>query len=197
VGEPTDNKLALGSKGSLRVGLRVEGIGGHSAYPERGRSAIHGMVEVLTSIRAIKWPHDPFFGDTTCNIGLISGGEGANVIAPDARAELHLRLVGDESVVHQLLETAVAGRAKIEYLSSTPPIKLTGVPGFEQCVVSFTTDVPHLSKWGTPLLLGPGSIHDAHTAGERVAKAELERGVSLYADLARALLAEQAEVTRP
>ena len=197
VGEPTENKLAVGSKGSLRVNLSVQGVGGHSAYPERGRSAIHGLVEVLSDVRAIKWPRDPFFGETTCNIGVIAGGEGANVIAPDARAELHLRLVGDESVVHELLERAVAGRAKIEYLSLTPPIKLTAVPGFEQCVVSFTTDVPHLSSWGTPLLLGPGSIHDAHTAGERIAKTELARGVTLYTDLARALLAEQAEVTRP
>ena len=118
------------------------------------------------------------------------------MIAPDARAELHIRLVGDQAVVRDLLEGAVGGRARIEYLSFTPPIRLTSVPGFEQCVVGFTTDVPHLSNWGKPLLFGPGSIHDAHTARERIAKLELERGVELYVQLARRLLAAPAAVAQ-
>jgi len=187
VGEPTENRLAVGSKGSLRLTLRCEGTGGHSAYPERGRSAIHTLVQVLADVQAVAWPRDPYFGDTTCNIGLIGGGEAANVIAPAAHAELHLRLATDQAPVRELLERAVGGRAKIEYQSFTPPVRLTPVPGFDQCVVGFTTDVPHLSSWGTPLLLGPGSIHDAHTARERVGKAELERGVEYYVRLARQL----------
>ncbi len=192
VGEPTENKLATGSKGSLRMALRAEGTGGHSAYPERGRSAIHTLLDVLDDVRAIRWPAAPEFGETTCNIGIIGGGAGANVIAPDARAELHIRLVTDAAPVRELLERAVAGRAKVEYLSATPPVRLTAVPGFDTCVVGFTTDVPHLANWGTPLLIGPGSIHDAHTAGERISKAELERGVDLYVRLARSLRAEPA-----
>ncbi len=187
VGEPTENQLAVGSKGSLRLTLRCEGTGGHSAYPERGFSAIHTLVQVLADVQAVAWPRDPYFGDTTCNIGLIGGGAAANVIAPEAHAELHLRLATDQAPVRELLERATGGRAKIEYQSFTPPVRLTPVPGFEQCVVGFTTDVPHLSSWGTPLLLGPGSIHDAHTARERVAKAELERGVEHYVRLARQL----------
>jgi acetylornithine deacetylase len=142
---------------------------------------------VLADVQAVAWPRDPYFGDITCNIGLIGGGEAANVIAPAAHAELHLRLATDQAPVRELLERAVGGRAKIEYQSFTPPVRLTPVPGFEQCVVGFTTDVPHLSSWGTPLLLGPGSIHDAHTARERVGKAELERGVEYYVRLARQL----------
>ena len=195
VGEPTENKLAVGSKGSLRVALRTEGTGGHSAYPERGRSGVHTLLDVLADVRAIAWPKDSYFGDTTCNIGVIGGGVGANVIAPDGRAELHIRLVGDPAPVRALLERAVAGRASIDYMSFTPPIRLTAVPGFEQCVVGFTTDVPHLSNWGKPLLFGPGSIHDAHTPRERIAKAELERGVELYVQLARRLLDEPAVVS--
>ena len=187
VGEPTENRLAVGSKGSLRLTLRCEGTGGHSAYPERGRSAIHTLVQVLADVQAVTWSRDPYFGDTTCNIGLIGGGAASNVIAPEAHAELHLRLATDQAPVRELLERAVRGRAKIEYQSFTPPVRLTPVPGFEQCVVGFTTDVPHLSSWGTPLLLGPGSIHDAHTARERVAKVELERGVEHYVRLARQL----------
>src|SRR5207244_462825 len=178
-GEPTENKLAVGCKGSLRVTLRAEGTGGHSAYPERGRSAIHVLLDALDDVRAVAWPTDEYFGDTTCNIGVIVGGTQANVIAPDARADLHIRLVTDQAPVRELLERAVGSQARIEYLSFTPPVRLTAVPDFEQCVVGYTTDVPHLSNWGTPLLLGPGSIHDAHTARERIAKAELERGVPL------------------
>jgi len=191
-GEPTENKLAVGCKGSLRVVLRAEGTGGHSAYPERGRSAIHTLLDVLADVRDVAWPRDEYFGETTCNIGVITGGTSANVIAPDARADLHIRLVTDQAPVRRLLERAVGSRTGVEYLSFTPPVRLTAVPGFEQCVVGYTTDVPHLSNWGRPLLLGPGSIHDAHTARERIAKAELERGVELYVRLARTLLAEPA-----
>jgi aspartate kinase len=196
-GEPTENKLAVGSKGSLRVTLRAEGTGGHSAYPERGRSAIHVLLDVLADVRAVAWPRDPYFGETTCNVGVITGGTSANVIAPDARADLHIRLVTDQAPVRELLERAVGSRARIEYLSFTPPVRLTAVPGFEQCVVGYTTDVPHLSSWGTPLLLGPGSIHDAHTARERIAKAELERGVELYVRLGRTLFAGPAPGPAP
>jgi len=196
VGEPTDNMLAVGCKGSLRLALRTEGTGGHSAYPDLGRSAIHTLLDVLADVRTIAWPSDPYFGETTCNIGVLGGGAGANVIAPDARAELHIRLVGDPAPVRELVERAVAGRGSIDYLSFTPPVRLTSVPGFEQCVVGFTTDVPHLSNWGKPLLFGPGSIHDAHTPRERIAKAELERGVDLYVQLARRLLGEAAAVAQ-
>ena len=62
------------------------------------------------------------------------------------------------------------------------------VEGFEPCVVRFTTDIPHLSRWGAPLLLGPGSIFDAHTTHERVSKRELAEAVNLYERLARALM---------
>lgn len=187
VGEPTENQLAVACKGSLRVQIRAHGTPGHSAYPERGRSAIHDLLDVLADVRAIAWPRDAYLGETTCNIGVIGGGAGANVIAADARAELQIRLVTDQGPVRELLERAVRGRAQVEYMSLTPLLRLTAVPGFEPCVVGFTTDAPHLSNWGKPLLIGPGSIHDAHTARERISKAELERGVELYVRLARQL----------
>jgi aspartate kinase len=192
VGEPTDNQLAVGCKGSLRVAVCTEGTGGHSAYPERGTSAIDGLLDVLADVRACRWPHDEFFGDTTVNIGIVAGGTRTNLLATDARADLHFRLVGDAAVVQELLERTVAGRARIESLSVTPPVRLLGMAGFAQCVVGFTTDTAHLRHWGTPLLLGPGSILDAHTAHERIAKAELARGVDLYVQLVRSLLAEPA-----
>ncbi len=192
VGEPTDNKLAVGCKGSLRVALCTEGTGGHSAYPERGTSAIDALLDVLADVRACSWPRDEFFGDTSVNIGIIGGGTRTNLLATEARADLHFRLVGDAAVVQQLLERTVAGRARIDSLSITPPVRLLGMAGFEQCVVGFTTDTAHLGHWGTALLLGPGSILDAHTAHERIAKTELARGVDLYVRLVRSLLTEPA-----
>jgi aspartate kinase len=193
VGEPTDNKLVVGCKGSLRVSLHTEGSGGHSAYPEAGTSAIDALLEVLGELRRVAWPRDPFFGDTTCNVGILRGGTQTNVLAPSARADLHFRLVTDAASVQRTLEDVVGRRARIEVLSVTQPLRLTAVPGFEQCVVGFTTDAALLPRWGTPLLLGPGSILDAHAADERIAKAELERAVDLYVRLVRSLLAGAPE----
>ena len=187
-GEPTDNRLALGSKGSLRVTIRAEGRAAHSAYPEYGESAIDKLLDVLSDIRQCRWPTDEFFGSTTCNIGIIKGGVGANVIAPAAQAVLQIRLVTPSEAVKSLLEMTVGGRAQVEYLSVAEPVRLFEVEGFAPCIVSFTTDIPHLANWGSPLLLGPGSIIDAHTDGERISKRELSDAVDLYARLVRTLL---------
>lgn len=195
-GEPTDNKLARATKGSLRLNLSAYGRAAHSAYPEQGESAIATMLEVLESIRRCQWPLDHLLGETTCNIGVISGGTRPNVIAGKAAAELQLRLVGEAGPVKSILEDAIAGRLEVEYLSEHAPIHLQTVDGFEQCTVRFTTDIPYLSNWGTPLLMGPGSILVAHTDGEFVAKQELSEAVDLYARLVRKLLAkpERTEV---
>lgn len=187
-GEPTDNRLAVGTKGSLRVRLRAEGRAAHSAYPEHGESAVEKLLDVFAAIRAYRWPSDPFFGETTCNIGTVAGGTRPNVIPASAEAELQFRLVTPAGEVKQLLDRVVAGRARVECLSENDPVTLTGVEGFEQVVVRFTTDIPYLTNWGAPLLLGPGSILDAHTDGERVRKSELVEAVALYARLARTLL---------
>lgn len=187
-GEPTDNKLARGSKGSLRLALVTHGVTAHSAYPEQGRSAIDALLDVLADVRRATWPADSLFGDTTVNIGVIAGGTRPNVVAGEARAELQIRLVTEPASVQAPLERAVAGRAGIEYLTAVPPLRLTTVPGFETCIVRFTTDIPNLTNWGTPLLLGPGSILDAHTDHERIALAELAAGADAYLRLVHALV---------
>jgi len=188
-GEPTENKLAVGSKGSLRVRLHAEGRAAHSAYPERGESAIEKLLDVLADVRACAWPRDEFFGETTCNIGTVEGGTRPNVIPAEAHAELQIRLVTESGIVKEILERAAAGRVGVEYLSMAEPVRMLAVEGFEQEVVRFTTDIPYLSNWGKPLLVGPGSILDAHTAHERVSKRELEEAVGLYERLVRSLLA--------
>jgi acetylornithine deacetylase len=186
-GEPTGNRLAVGSKGSLRLKLLTEGRAAHSAYPERGESAVEKLLDVLADLRACAWPRDEFFGETTCNIGTVQGGTRTNVIPAEAEAQLQIRLVTPSAEVRKILEEAVAGRARIEYLSVAEPVRMHAVEGFEQEVVRFTTDIPYLSRWGSPLLLGPGSILDAHTDGERVSKRELEESVELYVRLVKSL----------
>lgn len=188
-GEPTDNRLAIGSKGSLRVRLKTKGRAAHSAYPEEGESAIEKMLDVLADMRACAWPANNFFGATTCNIGTIAGGTRPNVVAAEASADLQIRLVSNANEIKALFEQTVAGRAEIEYLSAHNPVRLTALEGFEQCVVRFTTDIPYLSNWGAPLLLGPGSILNAHTEHERVSKSELSEAVELYQQLVHSLLA--------
>ena len=186
-GEPTDSRLATGTKGSVRVIVTTNGRAAHSAYPEAGESAIEKLLDILQDIREIRWPEDGFFGTTTCNIGVVSGGTRPNVIPDKARAELQIRLGIDIEQVKRLLEKAVTGRGQVEYLSAHNPVRLFSVPGFDECVVRFTTDVPYLSRWGKPLLLGPGSILVAHTDHERIAKSELESAVDLYVELAKKL----------
>lgn len=187
-GEPTDSRLATGTKGSVRVIITTEGRAAHSAYPEAGESAIEKLLDILDDIRARQWPEDDFFGSTTCNIGVISGGTRPNVIADKARAELQIRLGIDIEQVRKVLDDVVGTRGRLEYASAHNPVRLLSVAGFDECVVRFTTDVPYLSQWGQPLLLGPGSILDAHTDHERISKQELAAVVSLYTNMAKQLL---------
>jgi acetylornithine deacetylase len=187
-GEPTDSRIATGTKGSVRVVITTEGRAAHSAYPEAGESAIEKLLDILQNIRAVEWPEDSFFGTTTCNIGVLNGGTRPNVIPDKARAELQFRLGIDIEQVKKVLEDAVGGRGHIEYATAHDPVRLYSVPGFEQCVVRFTTDIPYLSNWGQALLLGPGSILDAHTEHERISKRELRDAVEIYVKLARMLM---------
>ncbi|HKG12571.1 MAG TPA: M20/M25/M40 family metallo-hydrolase [Pyrinomonadaceae bacterium] len=187
-GEPTENRLAVGSKGSLRVRLSTGGRAAHSAYPEHGESAVEKLLDVLADVRSAEWPRDEFFGETTCNIGTVRGGTRPNVIPASAESELQIRLVTPSPEVKRVLERIAEGRARVEYMSIAEPVRMLPVEGFEREVVRFTTDIPYLRSWGQPLLIGPGSILDAHTDGERVSKRELEESVGLYTRLARALL---------
>lgn len=189
-GEPTENKLALASKGLLRFEVVARGKMAHSAYPELGESAIDALLDALEAIRRVPLPKDVLLGPATMNIGTISGGRAPNVIPDSARAEILIRLVGDPSPIRDAFAAAVNGRAQLKEILCLPAIRLERIEGFPTTVVSYTTDVPVLSRnWGKPLLIGPGSIHVAHTAEERVAKKELSEAVVIYSELVRRLLA--------
>lgn len=186
-GEPTGNKLVVGSKGILRVDLRAKGRAAHSAYPELGESAIEKLLDVLADLRKLPLPADGVLGRATLNIGMISGGRAANVIPDEAAAQVMFRTVNNSGELRAQVENVLMGRCEYEVVRDTPALHLEKLDGFETDVVAFTTDLPHLTRWGRPYLLGPGSISEAHTAHERVRKADLERAVDLYCRLVREL----------
>jgi acetylornithine deacetylase len=187
-GEPTDNDLAIGSKGTFRLNIKTKGKAAHSAYPEEGDSAIEKLLDILEDIRHTKFPNDEFFGETTVNIGLIEGGTALNVIPPRAEAGLAIRLTTKKQPIEDAVRSLVRDRGEIDVLSFSEPVRMLDIEGFNKKVVRFTTDIPHMPNWGKPLLLGPGSILVAHTKDEFVLKKDLERAVSLYIGLIRKLL---------
>jgi acetylornithine deacetylase len=188
-GEPTENRLALASKGALRVQLVARGRMAHSAYPELGESAIDKLLEALARLRAMPLPSDPEIGPTTLNIGWIEGGRAPNVISDHARAQLLYRLVAPAEALRQQIVQTVGGLVEVEFVLEIPFVRLRGVDGLPTMIAAFTTDIPALENWGEPLLLGPGSIHVAHTEHEHVEKAQLREAVELYASVARKLAA--------
>jgi acetylornithine deacetylase len=187
-GEPTDNRLALASKGALRAVLKSTGKMAHSAYPELGDSAVHKLVEALGKMLALPLPTLEDVGPSTLNIGQIQGGRAPNVIADQAEAQVLVRLVGDSAPVRAALVEAAAGLAEVDFTLEIPFVRLRAVEGLPTMIAKFTTDIPQLSNWGEPLLLGPGSIHVAHTPFEKLAKKELLEAIELYIRVAKQLL---------
>jgi acetylornithine deacetylase len=187
-GEPTDNRLALASKGALRVELRAHGKMAHSAYPELGDSAINKLLAALHDIQQLPLPIIEGIGDSTMNIGIISGGRAPNVIADKAEAHLLIRLVGPSEETKAAIIAAAAGRCEVDFSLELPFVQMRAVEGFDTMVAKFTTDIPKLTHWGEPFLLGPGSIHVAHTPDEKISKQELLDCVDLYVKLATQLV---------
>jgi acetylornithine deacetylase len=188
-GEPTDSRLASGAKGAQRLIVRVRGREAHSAYPDRGSSAVDPFLDLLTQVRGLSLPTDPDLGETTCNIGVLRAGTEANIVPGLAEAELMIRLVGDVTPVRHAFEAWAAGRAELEWGSYIPAQHFHTIPGFEIAPVAYTSDIPLLDRWGTPLLFGPGSIFVAHTPDEYISVDELHDAVSAYARIVRTLLA--------
>jgi acetylornithine deacetylase len=186
-GEPTDNRIAIASKGSLRATIIANGVMAHSAYPGLGDSAIHKLVEALHRLREMKLPSDPEIGPCTMNVGVIEGGRAPNVIADQARAQLLYRLVGPAAPLRNEIVQTVGDLAKVEFTLEIPAVRLRTFEGLPTMVAAFTTDIPALGNWGQPILIGPGSILVAHTPAEYVEKKELAQAVELYCDIAKKL----------
>ena len=187
-GEPTESTLALGTKGALRVSLRTSGQAAHSAYPHLGRSATSALVKLLAELEGLALPSDALLGETTVNIGQLSGGVADNVIAPFAEARLMIRLVSDPADVLERLRAWVGDRAEVVEGPVVPPVRLGSVAGFPTSIAAYATDIPKLGSWGTPYLFGPGSIHVAHRDDEHVGEDELVAAVDGYVRLAKGAL---------
>ncbi len=183
-GEPTENRMAVASKGTLRVEITAEGRMAHSAYPELGESAIDKLLEALNRLRTIELPFAEGIGPTTVNIGVIEGGRAPNVIPDHAKAHLLYRLVGPSDQLRAEIQQKVAGLATAEFVLEIPFVRLRTLDGIPTMLAAFTTDIPWLNHWGQPLLIGPGSIHVAHTEGEYVEKKQLSEAVQLYCQIA-------------
>jgi acetylornithine deacetylase len=193
-GEPTENCLALGSKGALRYEVCATGKMAHSAYPELGDSAIHKLIDALAAIRQIPLPVDSVLGPSTLNIGTLSGGRAPNVIADEARADIMVRLVGDSSETKAALARAVDGLAELREVIEIPALRLGAVDGLPTTVVAYTTDIPAFGgTWGEPFLIGPGTIHVAHTLEERVPKQQLLDAVQIYQRMVRHLCKRESK----
>jgi acetylornithine deacetylase len=186
-GEPTENRIALASKGTLRVEVTARGRMAHSAYPELGESAIDKLIPALARLRAMPLPSDPVIGPCTLNIGIIEGGRAPNVIPDYAHADLSYRLIGpSEDLRRQILATA-GDQVEVTFPLELPFLRLRTVDGLPTMIAAYTTDIPKLTNWGEPLLLGPGSIHVAHTDGEYIEKRQLHEAIDLYCTIAKKL----------
>ena len=188
-GEPTENKLALGSKGALRFEIAARGKMAHSAYPHLGESAIEKLLDVLDRVRKMQLPQDALFGPSTVNIGTIQGGRAPNVIPDFAKAEIFFRLVDDGASTRVAMQAACEGLAEPSEILMIPAMRFGELEGFETSVVSYATDIPAFNgAWGQPFLFGPGSIHLAHTAEERVPKREVLEAIEIYQRIVKELL---------
>jgi acetylornithine deacetylase len=191
-GEPTENRLCIGQKGSLRCDLHATGRAAHSAYPDEGESAVEALLDTLERIRRIPLAVDPLLGPSTLNVGTIEGGVAPNVLAPSARAQVLIRTVGATDDLKRALAATAAPGVRLSIGLEIPAYKGTAPDGWETTVVSYASDLPFLGGWGRRFQLGPGTIRVAHTDAERIRKADLHRGVELYVRLASDLLGEEA-----
>lgn len=187
-GEPTESTLATGTKGAMRLILRTRGTAAHSAYPHLGTSATSALARLLVELESLELPRDAQLGETTINVGMISGGVADNVVAPAAEARLMARLVSDPDALLKILNGWLAGRATLEQGITVPFVRLGQLPGFPTSVAAFATDIPELTRWGTPYLFGPGSIQVAHRDDEHVSIPELRAAVDAYVRLAETAL---------
>jgi acetylornithine deacetylase len=196
-GEPTDNRLGVASKGTLRVRLTAKGKMAHSAYPELGDSAIHKLIDALSRVRALELPVTEDVGPSTLNVGMLEGGRAPNVIADHAEAQILVRLVGPSEGTKAAIQKAAEGLAEVAFMLEIPFQRLRAIDDLPTMVAKFTTDIPWLTNWGEPVLLGPGSIHVAHTPDEKLSKLELHEAVELYVKVANGLVGSADTSTQP
>ncbi|HUP65778.1 MAG TPA: M20/M25/M40 family metallo-hydrolase [Thermoanaerobaculia bacterium] len=189
VGEPTDSRYVRATKGALTARIEFPGVPAHSAYPERGDSAIRKLARAIEAIYEADWGSDDDLGQGIPNVGVVRGGEKANVIAAHAEADCIFRLIGPVAAAHAQLETLTAAHGgSIARWYGNDPVRMMVPAGEDSIVAGFNTDAPHLFSLGRPILFGPGSILDAHGESEKIGKSEIIAASETYRKLVLGLL---------
>ena len=187
--EPTLNRVARAQKGMVRFELVARGIAGHSAYPEKGESAIDKLLDAIASIRGESWPSDGVLGPTTVNFGTIEGGVAANVFAPSARSEALMRAVSPvEPIIASLGSMADHAGVEFRVIAANDPVFYDPPEDVAMCTVAFNTDATYLNSIGSVWLVGPGDIQCAHSIHEHISIESLLDAIDLYASLALKVL---------
>ena len=213
IGEPTSLKPVRMHKGIMMERLVFEGQSGHSSDPSLGNNALEGMHEALGRLLALRshWQEkyrNPAFRVQypTMNLGCIHGGDNPNRIC--ARCELHFDLRPlpgmdmanlRQEILGKLQPMAESRGLQMEFeplFDGVPPFetaadaalvqaceKLTGHPAQ---AVAFATEAPWLQKLGMEtLVMGPGSIDQAHQPDEFLALSQIQPSVDILRGLIR------------
>jgi acetylornithine deacetylase len=190
VGEPTESLMIRSQKGILKVKLTAHGVSCHSGYPHLGKSAVDPLIDVLHEIKGADWPKSADLGDTTLNIGIIKGGHAANALASHAEALLMFRVISPPERILERVKEIAGDRLDVDVITANSPVALSTVPGYEEGVVAFNTDIAYfeLKPEATAYLIGPGSILDAHSDHEKIMIPELKKAIDVYFDMAVKLL---------
>lgn len=186
--EPTVCRVVAFQKGAVKVCLEAEGRPAHSGFPHRGVSAVDRLLTVLETLRRREWPVLEGFGETFFNIGLISGGVAANVLAPSASAEVMFRTIGPTEEILDAVKSALVDGVTMRLLTENGPERFEVPDGYERGIANFNTDASYMKNLGRILLVGPGDIEVAHSEHEHITIDEFNRGVQLYTRLGRELL---------
>lgn len=199
--EPTELRLVTHHKGIAVARLEATGIACHSSDPDSGRNAIGTLARAVLAVEGLHQDlaarRDPVLGPGTCSVGMIGGGKGPNVVPDAAWLLMDRRLLPGETVeqVRREIEDAlvrgaiegvrvaacVLGKPALGTDPGSAPVRacqtalrscgLQANPG----AVAFGTDAALFAGAGIPgVVLGPGSVAQAHTAREFVEVAQVE-----------------------
>ena len=211
VAEPTGMRLVSASKGCVRWRIVCRGVAAHSSRPELGVNAISGMARVVLgleedALRLNREAH-PLVGPPTLNVGIIAGGSQVNIVPERCEIEIDRRLIPGESVEMVLshysrlldglgadafMEPPLLTDLPLQTPADSPivaaasqALKSMGLPE-DACGVPFGSDASKLAAAGVPsIVVGPGSIDQAHGAVEYVDCEQLEQAVDFYRGVMR------------
>jgi acetylornithine deacetylase len=213
VTEPTQLRVVNAHKGVVRSRLAARGVACHSSDPERGKNALTALARAIVALDAhadrLREREDEALGHATLSVGAAGGGNAPNIVPESAWLLLDRRLLPDESgesvraEIEGLLASEGLSDVSIEWLEQTKaPLAISedhaavraclaaldaaGVAP-HTATAAFATDGGIFASHGIPsVVLGAGSIEQAHTAREWVSIPEVEAMAEVYRRLLEA-----------